>query len=335
MDSQPPGIRLIALERKLNALQLQVDGLHQQLAEARVSMMELVSSLRPAAEEAAADEPAGMARAVPTAPPTVPVRPIHIEPPPSAVRPADEIAPTPPVEVPPTPRRPLPFKEERHVNWEAVIGANWLNRIGVLVLLLAGAFLAHLAWQRHWINPTAQTVFVFAVGVALLVAGEVFQRRNVLIFAQGLTSLGIFALYAGGFMGYHLHGLLSLNATFIAYTVITAIAFLLAARTNSIAVVLMGMLGGYLTPVILSTGQDAPIALFTYLLFLNAAIAATAIAKRWDFLQLIAFAATFIMFAGWFIKFYEPPKRWTIEWMLSLHAGLFMLASVVPRVVLG
>ena len=94
---------------------------------------------------------------------------------PQALRPSREIAASP-------------------INWESLIGANWLNRIGVLVLLIAGAFLAHLAWQRGWFSPAAQTAIVFVVGIGLLAAGEVFQRRALPIFAQGLTSLGILAL---------------------------------------------------------------------------------------------------------------------------------------------
>ena len=309
MSSQlPHELRLIALRHKLDALQLQIDDLQRELQTARSAMKELTA---PTKSPTQAEQPAAT---------TVP-------PPPSAMPPA----------APPT-RPTLPasvFVEHRQVNWETLIGANWLNRIGVLILLLAGAFLAHLAWQRHWINPAAQTALVFIAGAALLAAGEVFQRRNVPIFAQGLTSLGIFALYAGGFVGHHLHGLMSLQTTFILYTAITAISFLLAARTNAVAVVLLGMLGGYLTPVILSTGKDAPVELFTYLLFLNVAIAATSIAKRWDFLQLVALAATALMFAGWFFKFYEEPKRWTIETMMSLHAGLFVLAGIFPHLVLG
>lgn len=260
-----------------------------------------------AAEDAPPIVPAA---APPTAPPVPPVSP----------------AITPPAG---------PMPAERRVNWEAVIGGNWLNRIGVVVLLLAGAFLAHLAWQRNWVSPPIQTGMIFIVGAALLVGGEIYQRRGVKIFAQGLTSLGIFALYAGGFVGYHLHHLLSTNATFAVFSVITAVSFLLAARTNSVAVVLLGMLGGYLTPVIVSTGQNALVELFTYVLFLNAAIAATSITKQWDFLQLIAFIATAAMFIGWGIKFYDAPQRWTVETLLAVHAGLFIVAGLFPYLVLG
>lgn len=221
------------------------------------------------------------------------------------------------------------------VDWESLVGANWLNRIGVLVLILAGGFLVHLAWQRQWIGPAAQVVAVFVCGAALLAGGEVFQRRKLPVFGQGLTALGIVALYAGGLVGYHLHHLFSLNATFGVYVAITAASFILAVRSNSIAVVLLGMLGGYLTPIILSTGKDQPVALFTYLLSLNAAISATAIARRWGFLNPIAFVSTALMFVSWYGSFYEPHKVWILETMLSLHAGLFLAAAVFPRLLLG
>ncbi len=234
------------------------------------------------------------------------------------------------------PAEGIPERQESYApGWESLVGANWLNRIGIVILLLAGAFLAHVAWQRQWIGPHAQVAAILIVGIALIGGGELFQRRKLPIFAQGLTALGIFALYAGGLVGYQLHHILSLQATFVVYALTTAGAFLIAARTNSVAVVLLGMLGGYLTPIVLSTGRDAPVALFTYLLFLNIAIAATAIAKRWEFLSPIAFVSTAIMFLRWYIKFYEPNELWMLETMLSLHAGLFLVVAIFPYVALG
>jgi len=48
-------------------------------------------------------------------------------------------------------------------------------------------------------------------------------------------------------------------------TLITAVAFLLAVRLNAMVVAVLGIAGGFLTRVLLSTGEDYPLGLFVYI----------------------------------------------------------------------
>src|SRR5712664_2763904 len=47
--------------------------------------------------------------------------------------------------------------------------------------------------------------------------------------------------------------------TFLLMTLITAVAFLLSVRLNAIVVAVLGIAGGFLTPILLSTNQDNPL----------------------------------------------------------------------------
>src|SRR5436189_6290192 len=67
--------------------------------------------------------------------------------------------------------------------------------------------------------------------------------------------------------------------TFALMALVTAAAFLLAVRLDAQVVALLGMLGGFLTPVLLSTGQDAPVALFAYIVLLDAGLLAVALCQ--------------------------------------------------------
>src|SRR5690606_13469216 len=87
--------------------------------------------------------------------------------------------------------------------------------------------------------------------------------------------------------------------TFIECAVITAVVIAAAVRTSSVAIVLLGALGGYLTPIIASTGPGNHVALFTYLAFLNVALVGCAVLRGWSFLKPLALAATMVMFAAW------------------------------------
>ncbi len=303
-----PESRLLRLERQLERVQNEINR-------ARLDIENLRGDLR-APDALEVEEPEAQS----------PPEPVVT----GAAQPDSATLRHPPVAEPVRPPPPAARPPRADINWEAIIGANWMNRIGVLILLLAGVFLIHLAWQRGWVHPVLQVAGIFATGVGLVAGGEVFRRRKLPVFAQGLTSLGILALYAGGLVGYQLHEIFQQQHTFVIYAVITVAAFLLAARSNSVAVVLLGSLGGYLTPVILSTGRDETVAFFTYLLFLNVGISATAIFKRWRFLNPIAFVATVVMFLGWALEFYDPSRRWALQTMMSLHAGVFLVAGLVP-----
>ena len=89
---------------------------------------------------------------------------------------------------------------------------------------------------------------------------------------------------------------------------ITTTAFLLAARLDAMVVAILGMLGGFLTPILLSTGQDNPLGLFGYIAILDAGLIVVALNRRWHFLTALAAAGTAFMQIGWAGKFFETGK---------------------------
>jgi len=323
-------------ERRLEAAQEQIRELQKELVHLRIVQRTGAADV--------SEQPAHLDELRPSAPPTSPTPSIEtverVRQPdlpmavPASEQPIEQRPPAEPTIETLIPVEP-PAEARRQINWEAIIGENWLNRIGVLILILAGAFLAHLSWQQGWVRPAFQVTTIFVSGAALIVAGEVFQRRKLPVFAQGLTALGIFALYGGGLVGYHLHGLFDENTTRVIYMITTACAFGLAVRADSVAVVLLGMLGGYLTPMICRVMWEDPQALFTYLLFLNIGIGTVSIARRWDFLNPIAFFATALMFGLWYFAKNLPYTHALYTTMLALHGGVFVLTALVPFTLLN
>jgi hypothetical protein len=96
--------------------------------------------------------------------------------------------------------------------------------------------------------------------------------------------------------------------TFLLMALITTTAFFLAARLNALVVAILGMLGGFLTPILLSTGQDNPVGLFGYIAILDAGLIVVALNKRWHFLTALAALGTAIMQIGWADKFFVGEK---------------------------
>src|SRR5204863_8295429 len=96
--------------------------------------------------------------------------------------------------------------------------------------------------------------------------------------------------------------------TFLMMVLITATAFLIAVRLNALVVALLGMVGGFLTPILLSTGVDNPLGLFGYIAILDAGLLLVALNRRWFFLTTLGALGTAGMQIGWADKFFEAEK---------------------------
>src|SRR5262249_61273804 len=88
----------------------------------------------------------------------------------------------------------------------------------------------------------------------------------------------------------------------------TVVAGLLAIRYDAIAIASIGLLGGFATPLILSSGTDNPIGLFGYLILLNVGIFAVIRRMRWPNLAAFALAGTVLIETLWFIQYLAPEK---------------------------
>src|SRR5947207_11376956 len=108
---------------------------------------------------------------------------------------------------------------------------------------------------------------------------------------------------------------------------VTAVAVGLSIHRDSIFIALLGLVGGFATPAMLSTGENRPFGLFGYLLLLNAGLAWVAYKKRWPLLS--AFSLTFTVFYqwGWTVKFLNASQ-------FPLAAGIFALFAIVATITL-
>jgi hypothetical protein len=110
--------------------------------------------------------------------------------------------------------------------------------------------------------------------------------------------------------------------------VLAAVSALLAVRQNAMPLALLGFGGGFLAPVLTSTGSGSHVALFGYYLVLNLAIAWIAHRQTWKPLNLMAFLFTFGIGSAWGAKSYTAADFWTTEPFLVLHLLLFLFISV-------
>jgi uncharacterized membrane protein len=247
---------------------------------------------------------------------------------PAAPRAMESAAGAPPAPVvesaaaPEAPPAPMPEAPSREPAFETRMGLTWLNRIGVVTLVLGVAFFFKYAVDNQWIGETARVLLGVAAGLAALGLGERFWRRDQKTFAQGVSGAGVAILYVSFYAAFVFYSLVPQPLAFALMVLNTAAAGALALRYEAPALATLGLLGGYMTPILLSTGEDRPWALLSYVLLLNLGALAVAQKKQWRVLEWLAFAATVVLYSSWTIGFRKSQHLPALMFLL-IYYGLF------------
>ena len=229
---------------------------------------------------------------------------------------------------------PPPALPKNHSNLEFRIGGSWLGIIGVIAVVFGVGYFLKEAFDRGWITPTYQVLTGIFIGVGFLATGE-WLRKKYASYAYGLTGGGILILYLSAWASFKLYDVpvFQQRTAFIFMAMITALASLLAARYNTLVIAILGFIGGFLTPILLSTGVDNEAGLFGYITLLDLGVLALAFSKQWRSLNYLSFAATVLMVAAWMGRWYAPEKLWTTIIFLTIFFAIYALLAVLYNVV--
>src|SRR5438067_8504125 len=194
----------------------------------------------------------------------------------------------------------------RTIDWEQFMGAKMFAWVGGFALFLGVAFFVKYSFEHNLIPPELRVAIGFLTGIALAVGGVALKRKENVVTAQTLCATGILILYAVTFAcrSFYHFPFFGLIPTFALMSLITAAAFLLAVRLDALVVAILGIAGGFLTPILLSTGQDNPLGLFGYIALLDIGLLAVARRKEWSSLPILGAVGTVLMQITWVGNFF-------------------------------
>lgn len=199
-------------------------------------------------------------------------------------------------------------------------------KIGMLVLFAGVAALLKYAADAGMLRvPIGLRLSLVALAaiIALLVGWR--QRDERRVFALSLQGGAIGVLLITVFAAFRLYALLPPPAAFVLLVVLVAGVGLLAVLQEALALAVLGLLAGFLAPILNSTGHGSHIALFSYYAVLNLAILGIAWKRSWRVLNLLGFVATFGIGSAWGVLQYRPELFASTEPFLILNF-LFYLA---------
>lgn len=232
----------------------------------------------------------------------------------------------PPAEPSPGRAEPTPTFWESLPEW--VTGGNPLVKIGVVILFFGVAFLVKFASEYGLLPIELRLAAVSLGGLALLGTGWRLRERR-LRYAAALQGGGVGILYLTIFAALRLYQLLPAELAFGLLVVICALSAFLAVLQDSRTLAILGVSGGFLAPVLASTGSGSHVALFSYYALLNAGIIGIAWYRSWRLLNLVGFVFTFVIGAVWGAQYYRPVHFATTEPFLLLFVGIFVAAGIL------
>jgi hypothetical protein len=226
---------------------------------------------------------------------------------------AEPVAPSTPVLMPPVQRDPVPQparKKKERTPIEEFIGTNLLNKIGIAVLVVGIGFGAKYSIDHDLINPLTRIVLGYVAG-AILIGFAIRLKKAHENFSAVLLSGGMAVFYFITFAAYDFYQLIPQAMAFVLMVIFTAFTVFAALQFNMEVIGIIGLVGAYAVPFLLSNGSGRVVILFSYIVIINTGILILAFKKYWKRLYYLAFVLTWLTFAVWFTeKFNENEHVW-------------------------
>lgn len=187
----------------------------------------------------------------------------------------------------------------RYVDWDRVLGMNWLAIIGAVALTIGIGFFMKLTIDNEWINETGQISIGIVAGIVLLFAGE-YSRRKYPFWAQAVTGGGIAILYLAIYATFGFYEVIPPILGLIFLAAIVAMSGVLSIRYDSLVIALLGIFGAFLTPVLLGAilTPSQQYVLIVYILIVDLGILAIVALKNWMWLTLLGMIASYVLILG-------------------------------------
>ena len=255
-----------------------------------------------------------------------PAQPTAAAPPPTAAAPVQP--PYPLVPPPPPAPRWTAAAHAPQPDLESRIGSHWLNRIGIAALLIGISYFLKFAFENNWIGPAGRVTIGLIAGIGMVVWSERFRIHGYKAFSYSLKAVGIGALYLSLWAAFHVYSLIPSGVAFAMMLVVTAATAAMALSQDAQILAAFALSGGFST-LLLSTGRNREVALFSYVAILNLATLVLVTFKPWRRLLVMSYVGTLLLYMGWYSEFYSRSQLGLTLAFATLFFAIFAIAPLV------
>jgi uncharacterized membrane protein len=244
--------------------------------------------------------------------------------PPPQIRPRASYVVSAPANIPPR----APYLQSDS-DLESRIGSHWLNRIGIAALLIGVSYFLKFAFDNNWIGPAGRVTIGLLAGIAMVVWSERFRSKGYKAFSYSLKAVGIGAMYLSLWAAFQVYSLVPSSVAFVMMLAVTAATAAMALAQDAQILAAFALTGGFSTPLLLSTGQNREIALFSYVAILDLATLALVRFKPWRRLLVMSYAGTLLLYVGWYSSFYTRSQLNLTIGFATLFFAIFAIAPLI------
>ena len=212
---------------------------------------------------------------------------------------------------------------------EGRIGKLWLNRIGAVAILTGVAYFIKYAFDSQMIGPAGRIAIGLLSGIAVTVLSEIIRRQGQTAFSYSLKAVGIGVLYLSLWGAFQVYHLIPAELAFGAMLLVTVFTVILALTQDAEVLAAFAIIGGFMTPLLLSTGTNAEVFLFSYVGLLDLGMLALVIFKPWRRLLWGSFVGTALLYTAWHFTYYRHTELTTTVGFLLFFIAIFATVPLV------
>ena len=217
--------------------------------------------------------------------------------------PAEKTTETPVITAPSTPKPqfslPTINRPKQPSDLEKIIGESWINKIGILIVIIGVAIGAKYSIENELISPLTRIILGYLVGIGLLGFG-IKLKPKFEGYSAVLVSGSISIFYFITYFAYSFYNLIPQILAFVIMLIFTVFTVFAAIKYNRVVIAHIGLIGAYAVPFLLSSGSGRVDILFSYMLIINLGILFISIKRDWKTLHYSAFFFTWLIYGSWF-----------------------------------
>ena len=210
---------------------------------------------------------------------------------------------------------------------ERILGDNWLSKVGIVTLVLGIGFFVKYAIDQNWINEIGR------VGIGLLTGGIIIGvahklKKQYHVFSSILVGGGISVFYITITLAFREYAIFSQPVAFILLTIVTIFSVILSLLYNRQELAVFSLIGGFLSPLMISTGSGNYIVLFSFLLILNTSMLVISLKKNWRLIGIISYVLSLIFFWVWLLAKFENEYAGATVFASLFFIQFYLLAII-------
>ncbi len=234
-------------------------------------------------------------------------------------------------DLPPQEPKPAPLKKPaaptitthaQDSNFEKNFSMNYAVWAGAIAIALSGFFLVKYSIDAGLLNPPVRIILGMILGVCLIGSGLWVAKKpdfsNGIRISQALIGAGVADLYACIFAASTLYHLIPVELGLVVIAILTGMAVILSLH-HGMPIALLGLVGGFLTPALLTNLHISTPLFFLYLYAVVASLLFVIRTKNWWMLSVPTLLAAFIWVGVWLFLGYRSP--WDMHFLV-----LFLIA---------